>query len=55
MKRRGMSGRSVRRPENAAALDEAPRGCDPGREPNFGATSVNYELSALLAQSQEPA
>jgi Domain of unknown function (DUF3883) len=25
------------------------------REPDFGATSVNYELSALLALSQEPA
>ena len=25
------------------------------REPDFGATSVNYELGALLAQSQEPA
>lgn len=25
------------------------------REPEFGATSVNYELAALLAQSEEPA
>ena len=25
------------------------------REPDFGVTSVNYELAALLAQSQEPA
>ncbi|HKM55473.1 MAG TPA: DUF3883 domain-containing protein, partial [Isosphaeraceae bacterium] len=25
------------------------------REPDFGVTSVNYELVALLAQSQEPA
>jgi hypothetical protein len=24
------------------------------REPDFGATSVNYDLAALLAQSQEP-
>jgi len=25
------------------------------REPDFGVTSVNYEVVALLAQSQEPA
>ena len=25
------------------------------REPDFGVTSVNYELAALLAQAQEPA
>jgi Domain of unknown function (DUF3883) len=25
------------------------------REPDFGATSVNYELAALLAQAEEPA
>ena len=25
------------------------------REPDFGATSVNYELAALLARSEEPA
>ena len=25
------------------------------REPDFGVTSVNYELTALLALSQEPA
>ena len=26
-----------------------------GREPDFGVTSVNYELAALLAQSEQPA
>ena len=25
------------------------------REPDFGVTSVNYEMAVLLAQSQEPA
>jgi hypothetical protein len=24
------------------------------REPDFGVTSVNYEMAALLAQSEEP-
>lgn len=38
------------------AVKTSPRHCPPfEKEPDFKATSVNYDLSGSLAQSKEPA